>query len=290
MNPMNWYQESLIRISFTWNELINKILMFIKGYPKFRYISKNLKNNVKDISIEKDVNTLFTHLIPLLNDGTYQRFNSHDYYVKSSNIKEVCNILNKYSSHYLGKREYSVVYILFISHLNSIAKAFPALKNVVEKIEKDILHCNLNSRQTFVKIRNIICEEWISRNFFENGDLRFKDLDYLEYTVEEYHNYLHNCLNLLIRDVERFEKRYPKENIDNLDVDLMLALNNTIYNNIQINVIPGIDILSLALALNNKNEAKNTKENNPIILRGWRKEKPKTDYINFIQYKNYRRS
>ena len=290
MNPMNWYQESLIRISFAWYELINKIMMFIKGYPKFRYISKNLNNNVKDISIEKDVNTLFTYLIPLLNDGTYQRFNSHDYYVKSSNIKEVCNILNKYSSHYLGKKEYSVVYILFISHLNIIAKAFPALKNVVEKIEKDILHCNLNSRQTFVKIRNIICEEWISRNFFENGDLRFKDLDYLGYSIEEYHNYLHNCLNLLIRDVDRFEKRYPKENIDNLDVDLMLALNNTIYNNIQINVIPGIDILSLALALNNKDEAKNTKENNPIILRGWRKEKPKTKYINFIQYKNYRRS
>ena len=63
-------------------------MMFIKGYPKFRYISKNLNNNVKDISIEKDVNTLFTYLIPLLNDGTYQRFNSHDYYVKSSNIKE----------------------------------------------------------------------------------------------------------------------------------------------------------------------------------------------------------
>ena len=290
MNPINWYQESLIRISFAWNELINKIMMFIKGYPKFRYISKNLKNNVKDISIEKDVNTLFTHLIPLLNDGTYQRFNSYDYYEKSSNIKEVCNILNKYSSHYLGKKEYSVVYILFISHLNSIANAFPTLKNVVEKIEKDILHCNLNSRQTFVKIRNIICEEWISRNFFENGELRFKDLDYLGYTVEEYHNYLHNCLNLLIRDVERFEKRYPKENTDNLDVDLMLALNNTIYNNIKINVVPGIDILSLALALNNKDEAKNTKENNPIILRGWRKEKPKTDYINFIQYKNYRRS
>ena len=290
MNPMNWYQESLIRISFAWDELINKITMFIKGYPKFRYISKNLKNNVKDISIEKDVNTLFTHLIPLLNDGTYQRFNSYDYYEKSSNIKEVCNILNKYSSHYLGKKEYSVVYILFISHLNSIAKSFPALKNVVEKIEKDILHCNLNSRQTFVKIRNIICEEWISRNFFENGELRFKDLNYLGYTVEEYHEYLHNCLNLLIRDVERFQKRYPKENTDNLDVDLMLALNNTIYNNIQINVVPGIDILSLALALNNKDEVKNTKENNPIILRGWRKEKPKTDYINFIQYKNYRRS
>lgn len=290
MNPMNWYQESLIRIKFAWDELINKITMFIKGYPKFRYISKNLKNNVKDISIEKDVNALFTHLIPLLNVGTYQRFNSYDYYEKSSNIKEVCNILNKYSSHYLGKKEYSVVYILFISHLNSIAKAFPALKNVVEKIEKDILHCNLNSRQTFVKIRNIICEEWISRNFFENGELRFKDLDYLGYTVEEYHEYLHNCLNLLIRDIERFQKRYPKENTDNLDVDLMLALNNTIYNNIQINVVPGIDILSLALALNNKDEAKNTKENNPIILRGWRKEKPKTDYINFIEYKNYRRS
>ncbi len=290
MNPMNWYQESLIRISFAWNELINKIMMFIKGYPKFRYISKNLNNNVKDISIEKDVNTLFTYLIPLLNDGTYQRFNSHDYYVKSSNIKEVCNILNKYSSHYLGKKEYSVVYILFISHLNIIAKAFPALKNVVGKIEKDILHCNLNSRQTFVKIRNIICEEWISRNFFENGDLRFKDLDYLGYSIEEYHNYLHNCLNLLIRDVDRFEKRYPKENIDNLDVDLMLALNNTIYNNIQINVIPGIDILSLALALNNKDETNQAKEIEPIVLRGWRKEKPKTKYINFIQYKNYRRS
>ena len=290
MNPMNWYQESLIRISFAWYELINKIMMFIKGYPKFRYISKNLNNNVKDISIEKDVNTLFTYLIPLLNDGTYQRFNSHDYYVKSSNIKEVCNILNKYSSHYLGKKEYSVVYILFISHLNIIAKAFPALKNVVEKIEKDILHCNLNSRQTFVKIRNIICEEWISRNFFENGDLRFKDLNYLGYTVDEYHNYLHNCLNLLIRDVDRFEKRYPKENIDNLDVDLMLALNNTIYNNIQINVIPGIDILSLALALNNKDETNQAKEIEPIVLRGWRKEKPKTKYINFIQYKNYRRS
>lgn len=290
MNPMNWYQESLIRISFAWYELINKIMMFIKGYPKFRYISKNLNNNVKDISIEKDVNTLFTYLIPLLNDGTYQRFNSHDYYVKSSNIKEVCNILNKYSSHYLGKKEYSVVYILFISHLNIVAKAFPALKNVVGKIEKDILHCNLNSRQTFVKIRNIICEEWISRNFFENGDLRFKDLDYLGYSIEEYHNYLHNCLNLLIRDVDRFEKRYPKENIDNLDVDLMLALNNTIYNNIQINVIPGIDILSLALALNNKDETNQAKEIEPIVLRGWRKEKPKTKYINFIQYKNYRRS
>ena len=290
MNPMNWYQESLIRISFAWNELINKIMMFIKGYPKFRYISKNLNNNVKDISIEKDVNTLFTYLIPLLNDGTYQRFNSHDYYVKSSNIKEVCNILNKYSSHYLGKKEYSVVYILFISHLNIIAKAFPALKNVVGKIEKDILHCNLNSRQTFVKIRNIICEEWISRNFFENGDLRFKDLDYLGYSIDEYHDYLHNCLNLLIRDVDRFEKRYPKENIDNLDVDLMLALNNTIYNNIQINVIPGIDILSLALTLNNKDETNQAKEIEPIVLRGWRKEKPKTKYINFIQYKNYRRS
>lgn len=287
MNLKNWHLEQLIRIKFIWDEYVNKITLFIKGYPKFRYISKNLKNNVKDISIEKDVNTLFTYLIPLLNDGTYQRFNSHDYYVKSSNIKEVCNILNKYSSHYLGKKEYSVVYMVFIDYLNSIANAFPDLKNVVEKIEKDILHCSLNSRQTFVKIRNIICEEWISRNFFENGELRFKDLDYLGYTVEEYHEYLHNCLNLLIRDIERFEKRYPKENTDNLDVDLMLALNNTIYNNIQINVVPGIDILSLALALNNKDEAKET---NPIILRGWRKEKPKTNYINFIQYKNYRRS
>ena len=287
MNLKNWHLEQLFRIKFAWDELINKITMFIKGYPKFRYISKNLKNNVKDMSIEKDVNDLFTHLIPLLNAGTYQRFNSYDYYEKSSNIKEVCNILNKYSSHYLGKKEYSIVYIVFISHLNSIAKAFPVLKNVVEKIEKDILHCSLNSRQTFVKIRNIICEEWISRNYFATAELTIKDLVYLGYTVEEYHEYLHNCLNLLIRDIERFEKRYPKENTDNLDVDLMLALNNTIYNNIQINVVPGIDILSLALALNNKDEIKET---NPIILRGWRKEKPKTDYINFMQYKNYRRS
>lgn len=284
---MNWYQESLIRISFAWNELINKITMFIKGYPKFRYISKNLKNNVKDISIEKDVNALFTHLIPLLNAGTYQRFNSYDYYEKSSNIKEVCNILNKYSSHYLGKKEYSIVYIVFISHLNSIAKAFPVLKNVVEKIEKDILHCSLNSRQTFVKIRNIICEEWISRNFFENGELRFKDLDYLSYSMEEYHIYLHNCLNLLIRDTERFIERYPREDYENLDVDLMIALNNTVYKNIDIKPVPGIDIIALSNTLNYKGSEQKFQ---PVILRGWRKEKPKTDYINFMQYKNYRRS
>lgn len=287
MNLKNWHLEQLIKIKFAWDELINKITMFIKGYPKFRYISKNLKSNVKDISIEKDVNALFTHLIPLLNAGTYQRFNSYDYYEKSSNIKEVCNILNKYSSHYLGKKDYSVVYIVFISHLNSVAKAYPELSSVVRKIEEDILHCNLNPRQTFVKIRNIICEEWINRNFYENGELRFKDLNYLGYSVEEYHNYLHNCLNLLIRDVERFQKRYPRENIENLDVDLMIALNNTIYKNIEIKKTPGINILCLASALNNKDESKNSK---PIILRGWRKEKPKTEYINFIQYKNYRRS
>ena len=274
MNPTNWYRE-----------LLNKISRFLKGYSKKRYISKNLKDNVKDISIEKDVNTLFTYLIPLLNEGSYNRFNSYDYYVKSSNIKEVCNILNKYSGHYIGKKEYSVVYIVFIGYLHSIAEAFPELKRVVSKIEKDIIRGNLNSRQTFVKIRNIIGEEWISRNFFEDGDLRFKDLDYLGYTVDEYHNYLHNCLNLLIRDVNKFQKRYPKENVDNLDIDLMIALNNTIYKNIEINQVPGIDIIALASSIHHQ-----IKETKPIILRGWRKEKPKTDYINFIQYKNYRRS
>lgn len=287
MSPNNWFQEHLFKIYFAWTELINKIYSFINDYPKKKYISNNLKNNVKDISIEKDVNKLFTYLIPLLNDGRYHRFNSCDYYSKSSNIKEVCNILNKYSSHYLGKKEYSVVYIVFISHLNSIAKAFPNLKNAIAKIEKDILHCNLNARQTFVKVRNIICEEWIDRNFFERGELRFKDLDYLGYSVEEYHNYLHNCLNLLIRDVDRFQKRYPKENPDDLDVDLMIALNNTVYKNIEVKQIPGIDIISLAIALNQKDE---TQIHKPVILRGWRKEKPKTEYINFIQYKNYRRS
>lgn len=287
MENGNWLNGELIRINLAWNRLIDACSKFFKGFPKNRYISKNLKNNANNMSVEKDVNDLFTFLIPLLNGGRYQRFNSYDYYVKSSNIKEVCNILNKYSSHYLGKKDYSVVYIVFISHLNSVAKAYPELSSAVRKIEEDILHCNLNPRQTFVKIRNIICEEWINRNFYENGELRFKDLNYLGYSVEEYHNYLHNCLNLLIRDVERFQKRYPREDIDNLDVDLMIALNNTIYKNIEIKKTPGINILCLASALNNKDESKNPK---PIILRGWRKEKPKTEYINFIQYKNYRRS
>lgn len=282
-----WFQERLLRTYFAWGNLLNALRDKIKGYSKNRYISNNLKNNVKDLSVEKDVNTLFTHLIPLLNDGRYQRFNSYDYYSKSSNIKEVCNILNKYSGHYLGKKEYSLTYIVFIHHLNSIAIAFPNLKGTISKIEKDILHCNLNARQTFVTVRNIICEEWIARNFFEREDLRFKDLDYLGYSVEEYHNYLHNCLNLLIRDVDKFQKRYPKENSDDLDIDLMIALNATIYKNIEINQVPGIDIISLANSLNQKDEAKITK---PIILRGWRKEKPKTEYINFLQYKNYRRS
>ena len=266
---------------------LNWIKRILFGNPKDRYIAKNLENNVKDISIEKDVNNLFTYLIPLLNEGKYQRFNSYDYYEKSSNIKEVCNILNKYSSHYLGKKEYSIVYIVFISHLNSIAKAFPVLKNVVEKIEKDILNCNLNSRQTFVAVRNIICEEWIDRNFFERGDLRFKDLNYLSYSMEEYHTYLHNCLNLLIRDTKRFIERYPREDYENLDVDLMIALNNTVYKNIDIKPVPGIDIIALSNTLNYKGSEQKFQ---PVILRGWRKEKPKTEYINFIQYKNYRRS
>ena len=266
---------------------LNWIKRILFGDPKDSYISKNLKDNVKDISIEKDINTLFTYLIPLLNEGRYQRFNSYDYYVKSSNIKEVCNILNKYSSHYLGKKEYSIVYIMFISYLHTIIEAFPDLRNAVTKIEKDILTCNLNSRQTFVVVRNIICEEWIDRNFFEQGNLRFKDLNYLNYSIEEYHAYLHNCLNLLIRDTERFIERYPRESIENLDIDLMIALNNTVYKNIDINPVPGIDIIALSNSLNYKGTEQKFQ---PVILRGWRKEKPKTEYINFIQYKNYRRS
>ena len=50
MNLKNWHLEQLIRIKFVWDEFVNKITMFIKGYPKFRYISKNLKNNVYNVA------------------------------------------------------------------------------------------------------------------------------------------------------------------------------------------------------------------------------------------------
>lgn len=157
----------------------------------------------------------------------------------------------------------------------------------------------IRDKELFFEVRNLIVSEWIERNKNNPNSLihktKLKDLNYLNYSLEEYQNYLNNCYNYLIRDTKKFINKYPEEfKINqNLDLELLLSLRDSIYNDI--NFLTPEDF-RLTYQSNKNNDLNIFKLiDNPentdtkIILRGWFKDKPDNCKIDTIAYKAYKK-
>lgn len=237
----------------------------------------------QEINFKQNINILFNNLIELINDGEYKRFNVIDFYNKSFKINNVIDsIIELKLYHNRNIMGLSNIYLIF----SNIKNSYPFLDNSIKKLSELIANDKIQSKEMiFIEIRNLIASEWKYRNILNNPNL--KDLNYLKYNIEEYHEYLHNCLNFLIRDTKKFISRYPLEykNNPDLDIEIILALRNSIFNDI----IPRrgddkiIDFYNICEDLN-KSIPKT------IIVRGWYKDKLKTNFIKPLKYKEYRRS
>ena len=265
-----------------------------KNIKKFRGTSVGFDDlNDNREGIRTNINIIFNNLIDLINDGEYKRFNVSDFYNKSTKIHFIIDAIMDIKN----KIEYtkSKTNILSMDETNiflslvHIRMAFPYLFESIKTISKIIDSDKVRSREEiFIEIRNLIAKEWKQRNILNNPNL--KDLNYLKYSVDEYHEYLHNCLNMLMRDTKRFISRYPLEykNNPDIDVELMIALRNSIFNNIPTSDEP-IDFYYLATIANNKNNDLVEKMQKPI-LRGWFKDEPKSNYISVLRYREYKRN
>lgn len=262
----------------------------VRGIIKFYKINKFIEFDVYDADIKNEINIVFNNLIHLINDGHYRRFNSFDYYSKSSKINLIINSLNKIRTYY---DLYPNERIRIDNLINVIFKQFKSLEsscNFISEIINEPLHTD---RTLFIRIRNFIATEWVLRNIKNNpnaSDIKLKDLNYLNYNIEQYQEYLHNCLNFLIRDTKKFISRYPEEYKQNpdLDVEILMSLRNSVYNDLKFitpDKIENFEILNL-VDLDKTIE----KEPNHIKIRGWFKDKPKANYFDQIKYKAYRRS
>ena len=285
----------------------------IRKYSKHTYVCvleglRNLKsgkifdNNIFEINkteFENNINILFNNLIELINEGEYKRFNVSDFYNKSSKITLICDaimVIKNYNNQNLMGITNS--HLLLINIMN----AFPFLTDPILKLDYIISNEKIqNKEMVFIEVRNLIAKEWLKRNVLTNPNL--KDLNYLKYTIEEYHEYLHNCLNMLIRDTKRFISRYPLEYKTNpdLDVELLLSLRNSIFNDIRVpnyNYDNNIDFIGLSKIVTIKETShviksvqdRINKELEMVVVRGWYRDQPKSNYITATKYREYRRS
>ena len=243
----------------------------------------------------EELNIILTNMIPLINDGQYKRFNSFDFYNKSSKFKIIIKALTKVSMYYyLYPNERNRI----ISQLETIKIMHKSLGDIVEFILKLISKSyNFNDKQYFIEIRNFVAKEWIKRNIMENPNyenLKLKDLNYLNYNMEQYQEYLHNCLNFLIRDTKKFIARYPNEyklNSD-LDLEIIMSLKDSVYNDLKFATpddVPNfqtVNFFSNEALLDFAGNYGSVKK--PLILKGWFKEKPKSRNIDTLVYKRYK--
>lgn len=243
-----------------------------------------VKSKLKD-----KLNEFFSLMIPLINEGSYNRFNSLDYLSKSSKIHQVIGIIEQLRGFYdLTPNERNQ----FKKLINTVSNNFPSLERTVKFLDKMVTGRCLSDKAVFILVRNFIASEWIHRNIKgPDTKIKTKDLNYLNYTIEEYQVYLHNCLNFLIRDTKKFISRYPEEYKRNpdLDVEILQSLKWSVYNDFkfsvpgsnkvldQVDSFNGLDLFNLI-----------EKEAKPIKIKGWYKEKPKSDYIDSGVYKAYR--
>lgn len=257
-------------------------LEYQKTFEQGPLVSSKLKDKL---------NEFFSLMIPLINDGAYNRFNSFDYLSKSSKIHQVIGIIEQLRGFYdLTPNERSH----FKKLINTISNNFQSLERTIKFLDKVVTGRCLSDKAVFILVRNHIASEWIYRNIKgPDTKIKTKDLNYLNYTIEEYQEYLHNCLNFLIRDTKKFISRYPEEYKRNpdLDVEILQSLKWSVYNDFkfsvpgsnkvldQVDSFNGLDLFNLI-----------EKESKPIKIKGWYREKPKSDYINSGIYKSYRRS
>ena len=271
-------------------ELIYKpyglIRSLIKTINLNLYYSRQ-REDVIEVNLKEKLNTIYINLISLVNEGSYSRFNSFDYLTKSSKIVLIINSLERLEKYYyLKPNERSKTRAI----INNISSNYPSLERISYFILQVLSKGQLNDKALFILIRNFIASEWIYRNIKgPKTKIKLKDLNYLNYTIEEYQEYLHNCLNMLIRDTKRFISRYPEEYKLNPDIDLelLMSLRHTVYNDFKFSVpdhiinndINGIDLFDII-----------EKDTEIITIKGWFRDKPKSDYINAVKYKAYRKS
>jgi hypothetical protein len=279
------------------NKKLNKTF---KGF--FRNLYKVIKwnrfynYNLRDIDLKEEINIIILNFISLSNDGQYQRFNSYDFYSKSSKIKLICSSIAKlqaYRDQFPNERKQIQTLLKYIgTYFNNLEKPLDKIFEIIDKrtcVDKVL----------FIEIRNLIVSEWVSRNILDEKSCGFKlkDLNYLNYTIDEYQVYLHNCFNLLIRDTKKFISRYPLEYKINPDIDLeiMMSLKDSIYNDIKIitpndnpenNSMKDFNIFEIISKIENPGEETEPK----LILRGWFKNKPNNCKIDIIKYKAYKKS
>lgn len=278
------------------NKLKNTTQKFFRNLYKVIKLNSFYNIDLKDLDLEKEINIIITNFILLSNDGKYNRFNSKDFYSKSSKIKLISNSISKLQAYRNqfpteGKK---------IKYLLELVNAY--FKNLTGAINEifDIIELrNLREKELFFAIRNLIVQEWINRNIYDpESIISKKDLNYLNYTLEEYQNYLNNCFNLLIRDTKKFITRYPIEykNNPDLDIEILISLKDSIYNDIKF-IIPTdiqndnfniFEIIKNFEANKDINDIQNPSDK--IILRGWFKDLPNNCKIDSLKYKNYRKT
>ena len=271
---------------------------FFRNLYKVVKLNRFFNYDLHDINLEDELNIIILNFISLSNEGEYQRFNSYDFYSKSSKIKIICNTISKlqaYRDQFPNeRRKIQNLLKLVTTHFNN-------LQRPLDKIFEIIDRRTCTDKVLFIEIRNLIVSEWINRNVIDekSGYFKLKDLNYLNYTVDEYRNYLHNCFNFLIRDTKKFISRYPLEYSKNPDIDLelMMSLKDSIYNDIKIitpyDVPTGIyknmedfNIFQIISKIENSGYEIKPK----LILRGWFRNKPNDCKIDVIKYKAYKKS
>ena len=274
------------------------IQSFFRNLYKTVKLNKFYSLDLKEIDPMEELNLIIMNFISLSNEGEYQRFNSYDFYSKSSKIKVIVNSILKlqaYRDQYPNDRS-------FIQHLiEKIIKSFKNLEYPLNRIFEIIDLRYLSEKEIFIEIRNLIVSEWVKRNRDNPEALihktNLKEFNYLNYTLEEYQIYLNNCFNLLIRDTKRFISRYPLEYKKNpeLDLEILNSLRDSIYNDIKLttpndnpstitsNISKDFNIFKLIDTME-----PNSKEK--LVLRGWFKNKPNNCIIDVLKYQAYRKS
>lgn len=270
-----------------------EISRFFRDLYKTYKINKFYLLDVNEIHLEKEVSTLFLSFISLTNEGLYQRFNSKDFYSKSSKIKiitqSICKLM-AYIDLYPNRR------IELLNLFKQLKENSINLEQPLNIILDIILAKKLIEKEIFIEIRNLIAQNWLDRNLIGSEALKNfkrKDLNYLNYSLEEYQTYLNNCFNVLVRDTKRFISRYPieyKEN-PNLDLEIMVSLRDSIYNDIKFHTPSDMDEISSNKDGFNIFELFGRKENKKeITLRGWFQNKPNFCKINVLSYKAFKQT
>lgn len=273
----------------------HKLTGFFRNLYKTIKLNKFYHVDVQLMDVKEELNLIVLNFISLTNEGEYQRFNSYDFYAKSSKIKIICNSISKLQAY---RDQFPNERTTIRNLINSVTKMFHNLEDPLEAIFKMIELRTSNEKEIFIEVRNLIASEWIKRNKNNPNSIihktLLKDLNYLNYTLDEYKEYLNNCLNLLIRDTQKFISRYPLEYKINqeLDIEIIMSLRDSIYNDVRFVSpydVPSVYNPKISDDFNIfKIVEPSTKRE--LILRGWFKDKPNNCKIQMLKYKAYKKS